>query len=149
MRHAVIRSEQEEPRSESSGLFRPGAVSHPIAHRCTLRKTLALISLLPIAAHAEVMDKELSFEAIILLALVGSVVAFFAARPKPWLLLILVPALCVLLLGHLAEIIDPFVGPAMAREAGHMYIVTSWLAPTLVLICIACGLFLRRRNIKG
>lgn len=107
------------------------------------------ISLLPLVAHAEVMDKEFSFLTVVLLNLIGTILVFLAARLKPWILLILLPVLGTLFYLHLTELIDPYVGPAIAKEAGEFYIFSSWLAPVLVIIGGSIGFILRRRNIKS
>ncbi len=107
------------------------------------------ISLLPLLAHAEVMDKEFSFLTVVLLNLFGMILVFLAARLKPWLLLILLPVLGTLFYLHLTELIDPYVGPAIAKEAGKLYIFISWSAPVLVIVSCSIGFYLRRRNIKS
>jgi len=112
-----------------------------------VRITIALFALMPIAAHAEVMDKELSFVTVALVALVGAVVALFAARLKPWFLLLVIPMLGLFFFAHLSEVTDPYVGPAMAREAGILYIAVSWSAPLLILLGAALGLVFRSRHV--
>jgi len=113
-----------------------------------VRKTVALIALLPIAAHAEVMDKELSFVTVLLVALFGAVATFVVARFKPWLLLVVIPLVGLFLVAHLSEVTDPFLGPAMVSEAGFLYIVVSWCAPLLVLSSAVLGFVFRKRHVK-
>lgn len=93
------------------------------------------------------MDKELSFATVLFVALVGAVVAFFVARLKPWFLLLVIPMLGLFFFAHLSEVMDPYVGPAMAREAGVLYIAVSWSAPLLILFGAALGLVFRSRNV--
>jgi hypothetical protein len=113
-----------------------------------MKKLPLLLLLFPLICSAEVMDKEFSFSVVLLFALVGSISAYFSARYRPWLLLIVLPFLGLLAFAHLSEVNDSFVGPAMATEAGGVYILFSWLSPLLILALTVCGLFLRGRHAK-
>ena len=108
-----------------------------------------LLALVPALGHAEVMDKEFSLGAVLLWGLIGGVLVFLAARLKPLLLLILVPVIGLFFFGHLSELMDPYVGPAMAAEAGQFYVFISWAAPVVVLIGGGLGFVLRHRNVKA
>lgn len=55
----------------------------------------------------------------------------------------LVPAI-----GH-AELVDPSVGPAMAAEAGQLYVVISYAVPTLILLSGGLGFFIKHHNVKA
>lgn len=94
------------------------------------------------------MDKESSFLAVLLFALIGSIASYFSARYKPWLLLLVLPILGILTFAHLSDVNDPFVGPAIAAEAGGVYTFLSWLSPVLILAFTGCGLFLKVRHAK-
>ena len=113
-----------------------------------MKKLLPLLLLLPLTCSAEVMDKEFSFSAVLLLAVVGSIASYFSARYKPWLLVAVLPILGILAFAHLSEVTDPIVGPAMANEAGDVYIFFSWLSPTLILVFTCYGLFVKTRHAK-
>lgn len=95
------------------------------------------------------MDKEFSLGAVLLWGLIGGVLVFLAARLKPLLLLILVPLFGLFFFGHLSELMDPYVGPAMEAEAGQFYVFISWAGPALVLVGGGLGLAVRRRSAKG
>ena len=66
------------------------------------------------AEYPEVMDREFSFVAVLLWGMIGGFLVFLAARFKPLLLFILAPVIGLFFFGHLSELIDPYVGPAMA-----------------------------------
>lgn len=115
-----------------------------------MRALLAIfLALVPTLGHAEVMDKEFSLSAVLLWGFIGGVLVFLAARFKPLLLLILVPVIGLFFFGHLSELMDPYVGPAMAAEAGQFYVLISWAAPVLVLVGGGLGFVLRHRNVKA
>lgn len=76
-------------------------------------------------------------------AIVGAFAAFVMARRKPWLLFVFLPVMALFFGAHIAEVMDPSVGPAMAAEAGGLYIFVSWAAPLLVLLGGSIGLALR------
>lgn len=105
-------------------------------------------ALFPVLVQAEVMDKEPSFFVILILALFGALLAFLTARFKPWLLLVLLPVVGALTYLQLSELIDPVVGPAIAAEAGRLYVIISWAAPVLVFAGYSAGFIWRRRNVK-
>ncbi len=110
-------------------------------------KWISLFALsLPLAAHAEVMDKEMSTDGIVVFTVFACLVSFIAARYRPLLLLITLPIAGLLIGGDLAETTDPYVGPAMRAEAGQFRVVVPWLAAASVVLVTAGGLWLRRRR---
>ena len=111
--------------------------------------SVILLALFPVLGHAEVMDKEFSLIAILLWGLMGALFVFFAARLKPMLLFILVPVIGLFFFGHLSELVDPYVGPAMAAEAGQFYVFISWAAPAVVLVSGVIGFAFRCRHVKA
>jgi hypothetical protein len=114
-----------------------------------MRSFVAIIALCPLFAYAEVMDKEHSLFTILVWCAFGAVAAALAARYRPWLLLLVLPSVGFFFAGQLVEVLDPFVGPAMATEAGVLYIVVSWVAPVLVLLGGGIGLFFRFHYAKA
>lgn len=115
-----------------------------------MRHTLFLATLLlPTWARAEVLDKEHSFSTLLVVAVVGAIVAFWGAHRKPWLLVGLLPAVGIFFASHLSELVDPFVGPAMAREGGQAYVIASWASPLLVVAAVIAGYVLRVRHAKS
>ena len=113
-----------------------------------MRALVAIIALCPVFAYAEVMDKEHSLFTISLGCTFGTVAAALAARYRPWLLLLVLPSVGFFFAGQLVVILDPYVGPAMAAEAGALYIGVSWVAPVLVLVGGGIGFFFRSRYAK-
>ena len=113
-----------------------------------MRALVAIIALCPVFAYAEVMDKEHSIVTISLWYTFGTVAVALAARYRPWLLLFVLPSVGFFFAGQLAEILDPYVGPAVAAETGALYIGVSWVAPVLVLVGGGIGFFFRSRHAK-
>ncbi|MBS1984297.1 MAG: hypothetical protein JST16_08995 [Bdellovibrionales bacterium] len=95
------------------------------------------------------MDKEFSLVSVLLWGLIGSLLVFLAARLKPLLLFVLLPVIGLFFYSHLSELMDPYVGPAMAAEAGQLYFFISWAAPAMVLVGGGAGFAFRRRNAKA
>lgn len=115
-----------------------------------MRRTLFLATLLlPTSARAEVLDKEFSLPTVLIVAVVAAVVAFRVARGKPWALSGLVPIVGTFFWFHLSELLDPFVGPAMAREGGQTYAVVSWVSSLFVVAAAVIGYVLRVRHAKS
>ena len=115
-----------------------------------MRRTLFLATLLlPTWARAEVLDKEFSLPTVLAVAVVAEVVAFRVARGQPWTLVGLLPIVGTFFWLHLSELLDPFVGPAMAREGGQTYVVVSWVSPLLVVAAVVIGYVLRMRHAKS
>lgn len=111
--------------------------------------SVILLALFPVLGLAEVMDKESSLVAVLLWGLIGALLVFLAARLKPLLLFILVPVIGLFFFGHLSELMDPYVGPVMAAQAGQFYVFISWTAPAMVLVGGGVGFAFRRRNVKA
>ena len=114
-----------------------------------MRLLLILLVFVPAIGHAEVMDKEFSLLTVVLWGLLGGLFVFLAARLKPWLLLLFLPVVGAFFYLQLTELIDPYVGPAIASEAGHLYVFISWAAPVLVFIGGCVGFILRLRNVNA
>lgn len=112
-----------------------------------MSKFAYIFLLLPGMVQAEVMDKELSLFSVWLWVIVGAAGIFFAARFRPWLLLIAVPLLSFFFYVQLSEVTDSSVGPAMLREAGYIYIVSLWAAPVLAVVGAILGWWLRKRHV--
>ena len=108
----------------------------------------SLLALVPALGCAEVMDKEFSLGAVLLWGLIGGALMFFAARLKPLLLLVVAPAIGLFFFGHLSELTDLYVGPAVKIEAGQFYIFIAWVMPVLALVGGGLGYVLRRHNLK-
>ena len=95
-------------------------------------------------ASAEVMDKEWSIVSLCYWMVGSAAFAFLAARYRPWLTLgLLIPM--ALFAGQLMEVTSQDVGPAIAEEAGALYVAASWVAPFFVLGSGFLGVWLRRR----
>lgn len=115
-----------------------------------LQRTYFLATLLlPTWARAEVLDKEFSLPMLLAMAVVAAIVAFQVARRLPWVLAGLVPIVGLFFGLHLSELLDPFVGPAMALEGGQTYVVVSWVSPLFVVAAAVIGFVLRVRRAKS
>ena len=110
-----------------------------------MRQTTLLLALLltTFTANAEVMDKELSILSLFLWTVLPLVPAYFAARYRPWLLLLVLPIPLFMLAAHLQEITDPWIGPAILDEAGAGYVALSWSGPVLLVAVVLVGFYAR------
>ncbi|NQZ25027.1 MAG: hypothetical protein HRT55_01770 [Colwellia sp.] len=101
---------------------------------------IIFLLLLPISAHAEVMDKEPSLQFNFIWGIGGSIATLLCARYKPKFL----PLITLLPLFYFyalwEEINDPHVGPQILREAGEFYIHSAYALGISVISCIPIGL---------
>lgn len=110
-----------------------------------MNRLYLLVFIVPAMARAEVMDKEASLGTLWIWAVVSSVVLFLAARFRPKLLLVAAPLPVLFFCGQLLEVMDPFVGSGILREAGPIYVASSWVAPVVALCGLVAGILARRR----
>jgi hypothetical protein len=109
-------------------------------------KNIALLLLLhPATASAEVMDKVGSLSLVWSWGIGLAVAGFFAARYRPWLLVMVFLLLLVFFGALLSDITSTDIGPAIRNEAGLFYIASAWAFPFLVVITSALGALFRRR----
>ena len=87
----------------------------------------------------EVMDKELSLVQIWVGSLVLGVGGFFLAKYRYWLMALVLVIAAVLGWSQLSELRDPNVGPAIIQEAGHSYVVQSYVAMAIALVLPLIG----------
>lgn len=102
-----------------------------------------LLLAIPVAAHAEVLDKALSLSVLIVAATTCAICSYFAARYRPPLL---VPVLLLsgfTFIPHLMELSGSELGTQMAAEGGVGYVAASWLGSALSLIATVLGLLVR------
>ena len=71
----------------------------------------------------QVMDKEPSLSGLAIWYGALCAIAYIASRKRWWLGLFLLPVIAVF--SNIAEVLDPYVGPAILREAGHKYVNLS------------------------
>jgi hypothetical protein len=99
------------------------------------------------AALFEVMDKEPSFLQVWLSFLFLGGGGFFLCRYRSWLLSVVIPIMLLLALGHLSELHDPFVSPAIAHEAGCDYFTQSYIAMALGVVLPFLGMIKGRQKL--
>jgi hypothetical protein len=94
----------------------------------------------------EVMDKEPSLFGLALWYGVLCALAYLASRIRWWLGLLLLPVIGISgFFGNIAEVRDPFIGPAILQEAGKRYVTLSY-AMLLTAIAFPIIAALRRRK---
>lgn len=95
----------------------------------------------------EVMDKEASLLEVWVSSLLLGLGGLLLSRYKWWLVLSVIAVALVLALAQISELHDPFVGPAIVREAGYSYVLQSYLAAAISIVLPSIGLVMRlRRN---
>jgi len=95
------------------------------------------------------MDKEPSLALIWVWGSTGAALGFIAARFKPWLLLFVLPVPLFLLFFIISEVRNPFVGPAILREAGSFYVASAYGLALAAIVFALAGLGLRWRSNKS
>ena len=109
-----------------------------------MRAITAFLALIyPLIGWAEVMDKEFSFPTVLAWGALGVIGTFAAARWFPWALAAVLPPVAVFFFAHLSELLDPYVGPAILKEAGLAYVTVSWFFPVLIILALVTGLRVR------
>jgi len=119
----------------------------------TLRSILTLAVVLVVTAtpvYAEVMDKEPTITAIWAWALLGGALSVLAWRWRWWFGAIVSMVVLSGTYGVYLEISDPFVGPAIRKEAGQGYIgqfyFSALLGCVLQLFAVYSGMKVRRAS---
>ena len=100
----------------------------------------------PMAVHAEVMDKESSAIVVWAWVIAPAVWAFLAARYMRWMLLLVLPPPIIFWISHLLEVTDPYIGSAIAQEAGALYLLASWGGPLVLALGVLLGWLLGLRG---
>jgi len=75
----------------------------------------------------EVMDKEPSLLVTVILYSVLAGLGYLLSRRRWWWGLLSLPLVAALAWRDVGELRDPFVGPAIVREAGYVYVL-GWYA---------------------
>ena len=117
------------------------------------RRQLALIHLAaiaacaaPVSALAEVSDKIPPLSQIWLWSGLGAIVAFAAWRYRLWAgLLVSLPA-SVVPIATIAEVRDPYVGPAILEEQGWLYAASAYGSLVLIVVAALLGEYARRSS---
>jgi hypothetical protein len=92
----------------------------------------------------EVMDKEPSLFGLALWYGVLCAIAYLASRKRWWLGLLLLPVIGIF--SNIAEVRDPYVGPAILQEAGQLYVTLSY---AMLLAAIAFPIIAALRHRKA
>jgi hypothetical protein len=95
----------------------------------------------------EVMDKEASLAWLWFVSFLLGVGGFVVARYRHRWLLVIIPLALVLAWIQISEVRDPFVGPDILREAGHTYVVQSYLAVSIAVVLPLIGALVWRKRI--
>jgi hypothetical protein len=106
--------------------------------------------MLPKVCFAEVMDKEFSLPTFWTMMGALAVVGYLLGRYRIWAAILAFILAALLAWAQISELIDPYVGPEIAHEAGHSYFVQSYVASAIALLAPIVGIFQRRiRNARG
>ena len=103
------------------------------------------IACIPVLVVFEVMDKEPSLSGLALWYVGLCAIAYLASRQRWWLGLLLLPVIGFIGFSNIAEVRDPYVGPAILQEAGQRYVTLSY-AMLLSAIAFPIIVALRRRQ---
>jgi len=87
----------------------------------------------------EVMDKEPSLVQIWIESLVVGIGGLILSRYRYWLAVFFLEVALIMAWLQISELRDPFVGPDIVREAGHGYVVQSYVAMVIAVILPTVG----------
>jgi hypothetical protein len=93
------------------------------------------------------MDKEPSLLQVWLLCPLVEVGGFLLCRYRSWLLAVVLPIALFFAWGHLSELHDSFVDPAIAHEAGPAYFAQSYIAMVLAVVLPFLGMIKCKRKL--
>jgi hypothetical protein len=100
-----------------------------------------------LAALFEVMDKEPSLLEVWILFLTLGIGGFLLCRYRRWMLAVVLPLIFFCIYGHLMELHDPSVGPAIVREAGQSYVTQSSIVTALAVSLPFLGIVMSRKRL--
>jgi hypothetical protein len=98
---------------------------------------------------AEVMDKEPTLATLWATAGVIALAGVAAARLRWWLAALPTLVGAVFAQGVLVELYDPYVGPAILREAGRSYVLGGHAASVVALIVPIGAAYVGRRKLAS
>jgi len=96
----------------------------------------------------EVMDKEPSLVQIWIECVVLGIGGLFLSRYRYWLAIAVLALALTLAWLQISELRDPFVGPDIVREAGHGYVVQSYVALTIAVALPTIGAIIGWRRTR-
>ena len=109
---------------------------------------LGIAVLFPVAAAAEVMDKEPTLLAMWVWALLGGALGVLGWGFRWWAGAALAVLPTLYFVGLHFELTDPYVGPTIVAEAGRRYFLLSYGAVAVFMLLHAVGLWLSFRRRK-
>lgn len=92
----------------------------------------------------EVMDKEPSLPGVWVLNLFLAAFGYLLCRRYKRSLLFILPITLLFAYSVLAELHDPYVGPAILREAGRGYLIQNYMATAVAVLVPCAGALMRR-----
>ncbi len=101
---------------------------------------------MPLFSVAEVMDKEPTILVVWVSAFLIALLGVAAAALRWWAGLIFTAVAVMLSIAILLEIHDPYVGPAIRREAGSGYVVQVYAAATAIVSPLLAAIVSKRRS---
>jgi len=101
---------------------------------------------MPLFSVAEVMDKEPTILVVWVSAFLLAVLGVAAAALRWWAGLIFTAVAVMLSIAILLEIHDPYVGPAIRREAGSGYVVQVYAAAATAIVSPLLAAILSKRH---
>jgi hypothetical protein len=103
------------------------------------RLATAIATSAPLAASAEVLDKQPSVAFLISLAAAASLISYLVAKRASGKLTLLGLLPALVFLPVLAEQFDPIMRAAILAEGGAWYVLCVWLGPASVIAAFTLG----------
>ena len=100
---------------------------------------LSLIFIVPEIAFAEVSDKVPSILGLWVVGVGVGFLGFFSAKYRIWAGAIVGVVSIFLCISHYRVISDPFVGPAIVKEQGNLYILSIYGSMVMLIAPLIAG----------
>ena len=102
----------------------------------------------PVAVLFEVMDKEWPLWMVVVVSVAIGTAGFYLCRRRSWLSIPIFALAFLNAWGQISELRDPYVGPAILKEASSVYLILSYLSVAIAIVLPLIGL-LGRRNVEA
>lgn len=110
------------------------------------KQFLVMLLVTPLSAHAEVSDKMASIPELWIQGIVCAVILLALVRWSVWFSILAIITITVFSVATYETFADPFIGPAIMKEQGVAYAVSSYGSVVVMFTGFVIGVVLNRRK---